>query len=79
MTVPIIPSTNVSSFRLAPGYSKHAVFEQEAGVEDDDDPLGAVDVQATDPSLVTDDEMDNKPEEDEWDWNEGWKELEPKL
>ena len=46
-------------------------------MEDDDDPLHAMTVQAMDASLVTDDEIDNEPEEDEWDWNEGWNEPAP--
>ena len=46
-------------------------------MEEDEDPLHAMTVQAMDASLVTDDEIDNEPEEDEWDWNEGWNEPAP--
>ena len=78
MTIPIHPSTNVASFYLAPGYTKHHLLAQEAGTSDDNDPLHATAIQVMDASLVSDDEEDNEPTE-KWDWNEGWHELDDDM
>ena len=51
MTIPIHSNTNVASFRLAPGYGKHHLFAQEAGMIDDDSPVHAIQLQVLDASL----------------------------
>lgn len=51
LTIPLAPTNNVATLRLAPGYTKYQAFCAEAGYDDDDEP-----VVAQPATLISDDE-----------------------
>lgn len=75
MEIDLHPSNNVATFNLAPGYELYKTFIQQAGVEDDSNPI------CMDAQLISDDENSSTASTtehpDSEDWNDGWDSPEP--